>query len=531
MNILIKLIISWVVLALHANSVSALDLEDAGNAREWLVGNLSTITNRAGVYSTSSGTTVSGGSFSMRVPHKTYQLYSIDPPSMSAGCNGIDIHLGGISFISKEEALTMLRSIAQGTVTMTFLMAFKQACPMCAGALETAQEWAAKANLGGINTCQVSTALANNVIGEAEDAKNGACGTVSAETNAQADYLSAFSSADSECKKGSKEAVELLYEEYCDSVDGECRNLHLSKIIGVSTYEYLKTMNVLDAANNKEHMVFMELMLSLYGTWDNSNHIGNTLDAEEITDLLTCGVSAPGTATTSLGVEVEAEIRKTCKAWWEGLEKRDFSVLTCVKGKRGNISDYPCATTQTVDLREYYMGDAARKKILANLGFLENGYAMSFAATIENVIKKVKNKSSTELTPTEITLISAAPFPLYRLINLGTYFDEAVISAVLGDSIGAISADISVEMAKNLIGMIDKVNLSMSNIQEGASETMPEDLMKALKSKQEVHRKIGGAGVEMEAKAAMYKGLTDNISNLERAIMREQSGNLVLRTK
>ena len=495
----------------------------AGANAGWLQDNLTTVSNGSGAFSTSSGTTYSGGSASVGIPHKTYQLYSIDPPSISAGCNGIDIHLGGMSFISKEEALVMLRAIAQGTLTMSFLMAFKQACPGCASALKTAQEWAAKANMGGINTCQLSTKLAGNIVGEKEDAKNGACGTISAEKNGSTSFLSAFSSPDSDCKKSAEKAMTVLNEEYCDDTTKKCEDLGLAEIVGVSTYEYLTTLNILNVTEDEDHFAIMELMLSLYGTFDNGWEKNPTLSMEDVTNLLACGAEESGfNNTTDLGKEVKKSISAQCIIWWT--EAEDKSAIVCVDGDRG-----PCSITESLTVADWA---TKRATGLAKIGIAPGGIASAFVNTLESAAFKIKNQSETALTCTEAVMIGSAPFPLYRLINLSVYFDSGLIANVLGESIWTISEDMSVEAAKNISDMISMVRNVMTDQSKGTAEQPPTKVVAMIRNAANQNRTVSAeAVVSKGAKDRMYELITANIVSLEKAVMREKSANLIMSTK
>jgi conjugative transfer pilus assembly protein TraH len=54
----------------------------------------------AGSYKTQSGGYYTGGSIYARVPTKSYQLFNFQPPSIKAGCGGIDAHLGSFRVLS-----------------------------------------------------------------------------------------------------------------------------------------------------------------------------------------------------------------------------------------------------------------------------------------------------------------------------------------------------------------------------------------------------------------------------------------------
>ncbi|BBI65440.1 hypothetical protein HSBAA_PA_0430 (plasmid) [Vreelandella sulfidaeris] len=48
------------------------------------------------------------------VSQNRYSLVNMDPPRLDVGCNGIDAHFGGFSYIDSEQIQQMLEQIAQG---------------------------------------------------------------------------------------------------------------------------------------------------------------------------------------------------------------------------------------------------------------------------------------------------------------------------------------------------------------------------------------------------------------------------------
>ncbi|MES8077640.1 conjugal transfer protein TraH, partial [Cutibacterium acnes] len=72
-----------------------------------------------------------GGSLFMRMPKRTYQLATVTPPSWNAGCGGIDLFMGGFSFINKEQFEAILRNIGSNALGYGFKIAINNLCPTC----------------------------------------------------------------------------------------------------------------------------------------------------------------------------------------------------------------------------------------------------------------------------------------------------------------------------------------------------------------------------------------------------------------
>ncbi len=108
----------------------------------------------SGVYQTSDGTSFYGGNFTTRAKIVNRDLFNVNPPSIKAGCNGIDFYAGSFSVISGDEIVQMARGIAQGAAGYFFNMAVGSICASC---LDNMREMAARLeelNKFSQNSCQ-----------------------------------------------------------------------------------------------------------------------------------------------------------------------------------------------------------------------------------------------------------------------------------------------------------------------------------------------------------------------------------------
>ena len=96
-----------------------------------------------------------GGNYSVRAPKKTYQIFAGDPPRFTAGCGGIDLHLGSFSFISVDAFKDMLRKIAQSAPGYFLHLAIQVMCNPCAVILAQLQTLMSELNNMQANSCQL----------------------------------------------------------------------------------------------------------------------------------------------------------------------------------------------------------------------------------------------------------------------------------------------------------------------------------------------------------------------------------------
>lgn len=119
-----------------------------------------------------------GGSLFMRMPHKTYNLATVTPPSWNAGCGGIDLFMGGFSFINKEQFVAMLRNIGSNALGYGFKLAIQNLCPTCDNVMQALQATAQQINRQNIDSCETAKGIVNASIpdtwtrGKQDAAKN-----------------------------------------------------------------------------------------------------------------------------------------------------------------------------------------------------------------------------------------------------------------------------------------------------------------------------------------------------------------------
>lgn len=88
-----------------------------------------------GAYMSARRGVISGGEIEARTQIMDINLLNVTPPSFQAGCNGISLHGGALSFINGEEFQNLLRQIAANSVGLlsgyAFNMALDAMCEKC----------------------------------------------------------------------------------------------------------------------------------------------------------------------------------------------------------------------------------------------------------------------------------------------------------------------------------------------------------------------------------------------------------------
>lgn len=83
----------------------------------------------AGVREAGAVSTVTGGGFVYRTPRTDFVPFSVTPPSLKAGCGGIDLFLGAFSIPSREEFVSFLKSVGTALPGLAFQLALQTMSP------------------------------------------------------------------------------------------------------------------------------------------------------------------------------------------------------------------------------------------------------------------------------------------------------------------------------------------------------------------------------------------------------------------
>lgn len=106
------------------------------------------------------------GTFSGRFQMYQPKVVSFQPPSLNAGCGGIDFFGGSIGLLKKEELVQMGRNIAAGAAVYAFNLAVESLCPSCAQTMSWLQDKLDQFNDFVSGTCQqVVDGLSANKVG------------------------------------------------------------------------------------------------------------------------------------------------------------------------------------------------------------------------------------------------------------------------------------------------------------------------------------------------------------------------------
>ena len=117
-----------------------------------------------GVYETQRRGVIAGGSVRNRSKIMTENPVSLTLPSVRAGCGGIDLFGGSLSFINGDQFIELLRSIASNAKGYAFQIALSSMCEKCSQYMETLQKKVQALNQYFGNSCQLAQGAVNDTL-------------------------------------------------------------------------------------------------------------------------------------------------------------------------------------------------------------------------------------------------------------------------------------------------------------------------------------------------------------------------------
>ena len=102
---------------------------------------------------------IGGGNLYARSRIMTPNIISFAPPSVSAGCGGIDFFGGSFSYINADQFVQLMRAIAANAAGHLFMTALDQMSPTLGSSLRNLQDKIQKMNQALGNSCQLAKGL------------------------------------------------------------------------------------------------------------------------------------------------------------------------------------------------------------------------------------------------------------------------------------------------------------------------------------------------------------------------------------
>ncbi|MBY0501637.1 MAG: conjugal transfer protein TraH [Alphaproteobacteria bacterium] len=116
-----------------------------------------------GAYQDQSGGFYTGGSVFARSKANNAEIFSLQMPHYRAGCGGIDLFMGGISFINAREFTQLLRNIGSNASGYAFNLALATVTPQIKSVLDDLSTKVHNMTNQNINSCETAATLVGAV--------------------------------------------------------------------------------------------------------------------------------------------------------------------------------------------------------------------------------------------------------------------------------------------------------------------------------------------------------------------------------
>lgn len=119
---------------------------------------------------------ISGGGLVVKNRVMNASVFNFQPPHAKFGCGGWDLFAGSFSFISSEQIVAMLRSVASAAVAYAFKLALSTISKDVANTLDELWQNMSKLNAMQINSCKIGEILVNSAAGRNDQSQGDGLG-------------------------------------------------------------------------------------------------------------------------------------------------------------------------------------------------------------------------------------------------------------------------------------------------------------------------------------------------------------------
>lgn len=108
----------------------------------------------------------SGGSFNTRWQNSVSYPITVEPPRIKSGCGGIDLFMGGFSFMNTDYLVDKLQGILSGAAAVAFDLGLKTLCEQCSNSIKNLEAISDKLNSMQLDECAAAKELVGVVMDE-----------------------------------------------------------------------------------------------------------------------------------------------------------------------------------------------------------------------------------------------------------------------------------------------------------------------------------------------------------------------------
>ncbi|KGT87933.1 conjugal transfer protein TraH [Erwinia typographi] len=131
---------------------------------------------------------VTGGNLFLRNQVRQIQVMSFTPPSLTAGCGGIDAYLGAFSFINSDQLQQFVKNLMANAQGYFFDLALQTVAPELKDAKDYLQKIATDLNSTNMSSCQAAQGIIGGLWPKTQVSQQKVCQDIAGESNLFADW-------------------------------------------------------------------------------------------------------------------------------------------------------------------------------------------------------------------------------------------------------------------------------------------------------------------------------------------------------
>ena len=112
-------------------------------------------------------------------------------PGYRAGCGGIDLFAGGLSFVQADQLIAFFKKVLLDAAGYSFNLALETTVPEIAHVLQYIQQIAQKINNSNMNSCDMAEDLVGGVWPKVRASQQQICQDIGSQSNAFSDWADA----------------------------------------------------------------------------------------------------------------------------------------------------------------------------------------------------------------------------------------------------------------------------------------------------------------------------------------------------
>lgn len=387
-------------------------------------------TTAPGAYESQAAGSYGSGSLVARNQVRSFQLIQLDLPSYKAGCPGIDLYTGSISFLKGDRLKELGKAVMSNSASYAFDVALATTIPELKQIKDNLQDLEQKVNQANINTCVTSQNLVGGLWPKTQASQEKVChdqGTMGNE-GMFSDYVTARMGCSGKGKNG---------DEYAQAMERAKQDPKRKNQVMLGKNLVWSLLKAKSSIGGDKQLA--ELVMSLTGTIiiDKEGHVIDVPSLANNKNLIEALLGRDD------GSEVEVNIWK-CK-------DSDTDCMSVTQGK---------------------LKFSAKKSLKARINILITG--------IYNHIK-----TDTSLSKEEGNLISMSHVPLFKFLTVLASTEYGVNAVDLADYSSLISHDLLTQYLRELLEEAHGVTANSE-----LTEAMIETLEKRVKSAEQVIARI-----------------------------------------